>query len=67
MDAPGIAHISFGFAALVLGVGIFSLAKGTDLHRAVGALYILSLFGLNVTALLIYKVFGGSVLSTCSR
>ena len=58
MDASGIAHIIFGFASLVLGVGIFSLGKGTDLHRAVGALYVLSMFGLNVTALLIYRVFG---------
>jgi len=59
MDASGIAHVTFGFASLVLGAGIFSLPKGTDLHRTVGALYVLSLFGLNVTALLIYRVFGG--------
>lgn len=58
MDASGIAHIVFGFASLVLGVGIFSMAKETDLHRAVGALYVLSMFGLNVTALTIYRVFG---------
>ena len=58
MDASGIAHIIFGFTSLVLGVGIFSLAKGTNLHRAVGALYVLSMFGLNVTALLIYRIFG---------
>jgi len=59
MDAPGIAHVTFGFAALVLGAGIFTLAKGTDLHRAVGTLYVLSMFGLNVTSLLIYNLFGG--------
>jgi uncharacterized membrane protein len=59
MHAPGIAHVIFGFTSLVLGVGIFSLTKGTALHRAVGALYVLSMFGLNVTALTIYRVFGG--------
>lgn len=35
------------------------MAKGTDLHRAVGVLYVLSMFGLNLTALLIYHLFGG--------
>ena len=58
MDASGITHITFGFASLVLGVGIFSSAKGTDLHRVLGALYVLSMFGLNLTALLIYHIFG---------
>ena len=59
MDASGFAHVTFGLASLVLGVGVFSLSKGTDLHRAVGALYVFSMFGLNVTAMLIYRVFGG--------
>jgi uncharacterized membrane protein len=59
MDAPGIAHVGFGLASLVLGVGIFSSRKGTDAHRVVGATYVLSMVGLNVTALLIYRMFGG--------
>jgi uncharacterized membrane protein len=58
MDAPGTAHVSFGFASLILGAGIFALGKGTDLHRCVGMLYALSMFGLNLTALLIYRMFG---------
>jgi len=58
MEASGIAHVSFGLASLVLGVGIFSVAKGTNLHRAVGALYVFSMFGLHVTALVIYRIFG---------
>ena len=59
MDAPGIAHVAFGLASLVLGISVFSRRKGTNLHRAIGALYVFSMFGLNVTALLIYRVFGG--------
>jgi hypothetical protein len=59
MNASGLAHVIFGFASLVLGVGVFTLSKGTDLHRVVGALYVFSMFGLNLTALLIYRVFGG--------
>jgi uncharacterized membrane protein len=59
MDAPAFAHVTFGFASLGLGVGVLSLPKGTDLHRLIGALYVFSMFGLNLTALLIYRVFGG--------
>jgi len=59
MDVSGFVHVTFGLASLVLGVGVFSLSKGTDLHRAVGALYVFSMFGLNLTALLIYRVFAG--------
>jgi uncharacterized membrane protein len=58
MDAPGMAHVAFGLASLGLGLGVFSSAKGTNLHRAVWALNVFSMFGLNVTALLIYRVFG---------
>ena len=59
MDASGIAHVAFGFSSLVLGIGNFSLSKGTDLHRLVGVSYVLSTFGLNLTSLLIYKRPGG--------
>src|ERR1041385_3303192 len=59
MDASGIAHVAFGFSSLVLGIGNFSLSKGTDLHRLVGVSYVLSTFGLNLTSLLIYKSSGG--------
>lgn len=59
MDALGTTHVGFGLASLVCGVGVFSLRKGTNAHRAIGAVYVLTMFGLNVTALLIYRVFGG--------
>ena len=59
MGAPETAHVAFGLASLALGVGVFSLPKGQNVHRAVGALYVLSMVGLNVTALAIYRVFGG--------
>jgi hypothetical protein len=29
MDAPGLAHVAFGFASLMLGLGVFCLSKGT--------------------------------------
>lgn len=58
MGAPGVTHVAFGLASLVLGAGVFSLNKGTNLHRGIGALYVLSMFGLNLTAFLIYRMFG---------
>ena len=59
MQPPALAHVILGSAALLLGAGQFSLTKGTPLHRAVGASYVLCQFGLNLTALTIYRVFGG--------
>ena len=59
MQPSGVVHTALATASLVLGAGIFTLPKGTDLHRAVGAAYVLCMFGLNVTALTIYRVFGG--------
>ena len=39
-------------------VASVNLPSGTNLHRAIGATYVLTMFGLNVTAVLIYRVFG---------
>jgi uncharacterized membrane protein len=58
MEAPGLVHTTLGATGLVLGAGIFLRPKGTVLHRAVGALYVLVLFGLNLTAFLIYRITG---------
>ncbi len=58
MQAAGLAHAGFSVASLLLGVGVFRLAKGTELHRVVGVAYVLSLFAVNVTALTIYRIFG---------
>lgn len=58
MDPVGAAHVTFGLASIALGAAVLSLPKGANLHRALGVLYVLAMFGLNVTALLIYKVFG---------
>ena len=58
MEPTAIAHVTFGVASLALGAGIFPSRKGTDRHRVLGALYVLSMFGLNLTALLIYRLFG---------
>ena len=58
MDPSGVAHTVFAAASLLLGVGVLRRPKGTELHRIIGVLYVLCMFGLNVTALTIYRVFG---------
>ena len=59
MGATGVAHVGFGLVSLVVGSLVLFLAKGTTTHRALGTTLVLCLFGLNLTALLIYRVFGG--------
>lgn len=58
MQPAGVAHTAFAVASLALGGGVLGLPKGTELHRVVGVLYVLSLFGVDATALTIYRVFG---------
>jgi uncharacterized membrane protein len=55
----GPVHVAFGICALVLGLGVLRLRKGTRVHRALGHLYLASMIGLNATALAIYELFGG--------
>lgn len=58
MSTLGMVHLTFGSTALALGLGVVTLKKGTRLHRTIGHLYFSSMLGLNVTALLIYRLFG---------
>ena len=59
MGILGYIHVAFGVLAIVLGLVIFCINKGTRLHRVLGYLYVASMLGLNITALMIYRVFGG--------
>jgi uncharacterized membrane protein len=59
LDAFGATHAAFGLVALVLGLGVILLRKGTAWHRRAGLLYAAAMLLLNVTALAIYDLFGG--------
>lgn len=59
LDPFGLTHAMFGIAAIVLGLFVVLLQKGTVLHRRMGQLYALSMVLLNGTALAIYDLFGG--------
>jgi uncharacterized membrane protein len=54
----GLAHLVCAAAAIFFGAGIIVTPKGTPRHRQMGRIYGLSMLGLNVTALLIYRLSG---------
>jgi uncharacterized membrane protein len=55
----GVVHVAFAVIAMAAGGIVFLISKGTQLHRALGYVYVVSMLGLNVTALMIYRLFGG--------
>ena len=58
MSPTAIAHVAFGFAALVFGTINTVRQKGTPSHRLIGHTYYLSMLGLNGTAFGLYDFFG---------
>jgi uncharacterized membrane protein len=58
LDPLGVAHSLFGIAALLLGLIVLLIRKGTRVHRRIGLAYGASMLLLNGTALMIYDLFG---------
>lgn len=54
----GLIHLLSAFVALLLGLGVFLARKGTRLHKGLGYGYVLSMVVLNLTAFLIYRLYG---------
>jgi uncharacterized membrane protein len=52
----GYAHTSAAMAALLFGVFVFPMLKGTRLHKVLGYLYAAALFATNVTAFGLYHL-----------
>ena len=52
-------HISLGFSSLISGFFVVFNRKGGPRHRLVGRVYAVSMLGLNLTALGIYKLYDG--------
>ncbi len=55
----GALHVALALVALVSGFIMVVTRKGTLRHRKIGWVYAVSMLGLNATALLIYRLFGG--------
>ncbi len=60
MTLLGQIHLASAFAAIVVGAIVLLVRpKGARLHRQLGWLYVLAMLTVNITALLIYRLFGG--------
>jgi len=58
VDFLGTIHTGLGVASLLAGAAVALQPKGTRRHRFLGRTYVLSMFGLNGTALLLYRLTG---------
>jgi uncharacterized membrane protein len=54
----GAAHVAASLAALVFGMLVLAMQKGTQLHRAMGMAYAAAMLVLNVSALMTYQING---------
>jgi hypothetical protein len=61
LDAFGFVHALLGIAAQLAGLTVLFQSKGTRSHRRFGTMCVLSMFALNITALMIYDLFGRAV------
>jgi uncharacterized membrane protein len=58
LDRLGLVHTLFGLAALLAGGAVVIGRKGTRIHRRIGRGYLAAMLLLNVTALMIYDLYG---------
>jgi len=58
LGAFGFVHSILGVAALLFGLVVVLRRKGTPAHRRIGQAYLSSMLLLNVTALMIYDLYG---------
>ncbi|MGK0390129.1 MAG: putative membrane protein [Maribacter sp.] len=54
----GGIHLFFAILALVLGTMVLFKTKGTATHKKIGYSYVASMLGVNITAFMIYRLFG---------
>ena len=59
MNLLGWFHTLCALVALASGAVVLLRAKGTRRHRQMGWIYVGSMLAVNVTALMIYRLFGG--------
>lgn len=59
MSTLGLIHMIFGIVALAAGTAVLFLRKGTRWHRTFGHLYLTNMLALNISALFIYRLYGG--------
>jgi uncharacterized membrane protein len=58
ISSLGAAHVAAALAALVFGMLVLAMQKGTQLHRAMGMAYATAMLALSISALMIYRISG---------
>jgi len=58
MNTLGWVHVSLSLGAMAMGARILLMDKGTPRHRQMGQVYVFAMLGLNLSALMIYRLFG---------
>lgn len=58
MGILGITHLAVAILAMIFGAIVIFMKKGTKTHVKIGYAYVVSMVGVNVTALMIYNLFG---------
>jgi uncharacterized membrane protein len=54
----GLVHLITSIIALITGAYVLLTRKGTQTHKRVGYVYVISMISLNITAFMIYRLFG---------
>lgn len=58
MNTLGWVHSSLSITAIASGTAVLLSPKGTRWHRLTGYFYVAAMLGLNISALMIYRLFG---------
>ena len=54
----GLIHLWCSVLALVAGTAVLGATKGTATHKRIGYVYCFAILGVNITAFMIYRLFG---------
>jgi len=57
-NTTGLIHLIASIIALITGLFVLTTTKGTKTHKQIGYAYSISMILLNITAFMIYKLFG---------
>jgi uncharacterized membrane protein len=58
VGTTGLIHLIFSIIALITGLLVLVKNKGTKQHKRIGYVYAVSMIGLNLTAFMLYNLYG---------
>ena len=57
-DTTGVIHLMVSIIAMITGMFVLVTHKGTKRHKQIGYIYLASMILLNITAFMIYRLYG---------